>query len=189
MEIIAERYIQRGGPLHIKPYRRAREVRDSKFNLSATVSPDEFAQRFGHLFSTWVGLGYCPQCSSGIMVNSSSIPANLQPRYKKASSTITWPGERVFTVNWAWMAVYIGVTSILLIAAVGAIVVETMAVAEAAKKKTVRRTISKSDIVPLHLPTMYSTISNGQRSPQWGKAVMNDMDAATGTGYSWRMYG
>lgn len=185
---LAERYIQRGGPSDLKPFNRARQVRDSRFNLSATVSPDEFAQRFGHLFSTWVGLGYCPQCSSGIVVNSTSIPASLQSRYKKASSTITWPGERVFTVNWAWLAVFIGFTSILLIAAAAAIVVETMIVAEDAKKKTARRTISKSDIVPLRLPTMYSTVSNGQRSPQWGKAVMNDMDAATGTGYSWRMY-
>lgn len=186
---LAERYIQRGGPSDLKPFNRARQVRDSRFNLSATVSPDEFAQRFGHLFSTWVGLGYCPQCSSGIVVNSTSIPASLQSRYKKASSTITWPGERVFSVNWAWLAIFIGFTSILLIAAAGAIVVETMIVAEDTKKKTARRTISKSDIVPLRLPTMYSTVSNGQRSPQWGKAVMNDMDAATGTGYSWRMYG
>lgn len=186
---LAERYIQRGGPSDLKPFNRARQARDSRFNLSATVSPDEFAQRFGHLFSTWVGLGYCPQCSSGIVTNSTSIPASLQSRYKKASSTITWPGERVFSVNWSWMAVFIGFTSILLIAAAGAIVVETMIVAEDTKKKTARRTISKSDIVPLRLPTMYSTVSNGQRSPQWGKAVMNDMDAATGTGYSWRMYG
>lgn len=80
-------------------------------------------------------------------------------------------------------------TSILLAAAVGAIVVETMVFAKIARGKTVRRTISKSDIVPLRLPTMYSTVSNGQISPQWGKAVMQDMNTATGAGYSWRMYG
>lgn len=123
------------------------------------------------------------------MVNSTSIPASLQPRYKSASSTVTWPGERVFTVNWAWMAVFIVFTSIMLVAAVGAIFVETMVLCKGANQKTARRTISKSDIVPLRLPTMYSTISNDQRSPQWGKRVMNDMDTATGGGYSWRMYG
>ena len=123
------------------------------------------------------------------MVNGTSIPADLQPRYKKASSTVTLSGERVFTVNWAWMAVFIVFTSILLVAAVGAIVVEMMVVAKAARKKTARRTISKSEIFPLRLPAMYSTVSNGRHSPQWGKAVMQDMDAATTAGYSWRMYG
>lgn len=186
---LAERYIQRGGPSDITSPISARQVRNSKFNLSATVSPDEFAQRFGHLFSTWVGLGYCPQCSPGIVVNSTSVPANLQPRYKKASSTVTWPGERVFTVNWAWMTVFIVFTSIMLVAAVGAIFAETMVLSKVASQKTARRTISKSDIVPLRLPTMYSTSSNGQRSPPWGKTVMHDMDNATGAGYSWRMYG
>ncbi|KAK7741469.1 hypothetical protein SLS63_001024 [Diaporthe eres] len=184
-----ERYIQRGGPSGINPPISARGVPNSKFNLSATVTPDEFAQRFGHLFSTWVGLGYCPQCSSGIAINSTSIPANLQPRYRTASSTVTWPGERVFTVNWAWMAVFIVFTSIMLVAAVGAIFVEMMVLSKAADQKTARRTISKSDIVPLRLPTMYSTSSNGQRSPPWGKTVMHDMDSAAGAGYSWRMYG
>lgn len=187
---LAERYVQRGGPINIQPLHRARDIRDSKFNLSASVSPDEFARRFGHLFSTWVGLGYCPQCSSGIVVNSTSIPADLQPRYKTASSTTTWPGERVYTVNWAWMAVFIVFTSILLIAAVVAILVETMVIAKAAKRKTARRTISKNDIVPLRLPTMYSTgSSNEQRSPQWGTSVMQDKDTAAGAGSSWRVYG
>lgn len=87
------------------------------------------------------------------------------------------------------MTVFIVSTSILLVAALGAIVVETMAIARAARKKTARRPVLKSDIVPLHLPSMYSTVSNGQRSPQWGKAVMQDMNDTTGTGYSWRMYG
>jgi hypothetical protein len=61
--------------------------------------------------------------------------------------------------------------------------------AKAAKGKATRRPISKDDIFPLRLPTMYSTVSNDQRSPQWGKTVMQDMSAATGGGYSWRMYG
>lgn len=184
---LAERYIQRGGPSGINPPISAREVGNSKFNLSATVTSDEFAQRFGHLFSTWVGLGYCPQCSSGIVINSTSIPASLQPRYKTASSTVTWPGERVFTVNWVWMTVFIVFTSIMLVAAVGAIFVEMMALSNVVNQKTARRTISKSDIVPLRLPTMYSTSSNGQKSPPWGKT--NGMDTAPGAGYSWRMYG
>lgn len=153
------------------------------------MSPDEFAQRFGRLFSTWVGLGYCPQCSSDVVANSSSIPANLQPRYKKVSSTVTWSGERVYTVNWAWLAVFIVFTSVMLVAAVGALVVENIVVAKAAKGKPTRRPISKEDIVPLRLPTMYSTVSNGQRSPQWGKAVMQDMNAAAGNGYRGRHYG
>lgn len=95
----------------------------------------------------------------------------------------------MYTVNWAWIAVFIVFTSILLVAAVVAVVVETIVIAKAAKRKTARRTISKSDIVPLRLPTMYSAGSYGQRSPQWGKAVMQDMDTATGAGYSWRVYG
>lgn len=123
------------------------------------------------------------------MVNSTSVPASLQPRYKTVSSTVTLPGERVFTVNWAWMAVFIVFTSIMLVAAVGAIFVEMMVLSEVTNQKTSRRTISKSDIVPLRLPTMYSTVSNDQRSPQWGKSVIHDMGTATGAGYSWRMYG
>lgn len=134
-------------------------------------------------------LGFCPQCSSAIVINSTSVPANLQARYKSVTSTVTWSGESVFTINWAWLAVFIVFNSILLAAAVGAIVGETMVVAKIARGKTVRRTISKSDIVPLRLPTMYSTVSNGQISPQWGKAVMQDMNTATGAGYSWRTYG
>lgn len=187
--ILAEQYIQRGGPSDTRRFTRARDVRNPRFNLSATVSSDEFAERFGHLFSKWVMLGFCPQCSSAIVVNSTSVPANLQPRYKSVTSTVTWSGESVFTISWAWLAVFIVFTSILLVAAVGAIVVETMVVAKIAKGKPVRRTISKSDIVPLRLPTMYSTVSNGQVSPQWGKTVIQDMNTAPGAGYSWRMYG
>lgn len=97
---------------------------------------------------------------------------------------MTWSGERVYTVNWAWLAVFIVFTSVMLVAAVGAIVIENMVVAKAAKGKTTRRPISKEDIVPLRLPTMYSTVSNGQRSPQWAKKVMQDMNVATGSGHS-----
>lgn len=84
---------------------------------------------------------------------------------------------------------FIAFTSILLAAAVSAIVIETMVVANAAKEKTARRTISKRDIAPLRLPTMYSNFSYNQRSPQWGPAVMQDTDAAKGAGYPWKMYG
>ncbi|KAG8164844.1 hypothetical protein KVR01_005119 [Diaporthe batatas] len=184
-----EQYIQRGGPTDTRRFIRARDVRNPRFNLSATVSPDEFSQRFGHLFSTWVGLGYCPQCSSDVVANSSSVPANLQPRYKKVSSTVTWSGERVYTVKWAWIVVFMVSTSVMLVAAVGAIVVENMVVAKTAKRKTARRPISKEDIVPLRLPTMCSTVSNGQNSPQWSKAVMQDMNVATGNGHSLGAYG
>ncbi|KAK2610863.1 hypothetical protein N8I77_004256 [Diaporthe amygdali] len=184
-----ERFIQRGGSSDTNSLTNTKEALNTNFNLSSTVSPVEFAQRFGQLFSTWVGLGYCPQCSSGIVVNSTSVPANLQPRYRKTSSTVTWTGEQAFNINWAWLAVFIVFTSVLLVAAVGSVVVETMVAAKAAKENAVSRATLKSSILPLRLPTMYSTFSNGQRSPQWGKTVMQDMDTAAGAGRSWRMYG
>lgn len=165
-----------------------REVSHTKFNLSASVSPDEFAQRFGHLFSTWVGLGYCPQCSSGIVVDSTSIPADLQPRYRKTSSTINWTGEQTFKVNRAWLTVFIVSTSIMLAAAVGSVVAETMIAAKAAKENAASHATLKNDTFPLRLPTMHSTVSSGERSPQWGKTVMQDMDAAAGAGHPRLMY-
>ncbi|KAL1870488.1 hypothetical protein Daus18300_005176 [Diaporthe australafricana] len=183
-----EQYIQRGGPSDTNSLTSMREVSNTKFNLSASVSPDEFAQRFGHLFSTWVGLGYCPQCSSGIVVNSTSIPADLQSRYRKTSSTTNWTGEQTFNVNWAWLAVFIGSTSIMLVAAVGSVVAETMIAAKAAKENAASRASLKNDTFPLRLPTMYSTASSGERSPQWGKTVMQDMDAAAGAGHPRMMY-
>lgn len=94
-------------------------------NLSATVTPSNFAQRFGQLFNTWVALGYCPQCSPGMVVgNGTDNLVNLPQQYRQSNSTLSSLGESHFTVNWAWEAAILTLSLTLLIASITAIVLE-----------------------------------------------------------------
>lgn len=117
----AERYIRNGGPG--QPGSLSLQSNGTGLlNLSATVSPDDFATRFGHLFNAWVALGYCPQCSREIVLgNGSAIPAALQKQYHRTTSTLTHPAPPHLVVNWHWEAVVFIIGVVLLAKGVAAV--------------------------------------------------------------------
>lgn len=121
---IAERYIQNGGPVQLDSL-NLESNGTGLLNLSATVTPSDFAQRFGQLFNTWVALGYCPQCSPEIAVgNHSVVPTDLRQQYRQTTSTLSRPGPPHITVHWGWEAVILAFGLILLASGIIAIVFE-----------------------------------------------------------------
>lgn len=121
---LAERYIQNGGPVQLDLL-NLESNGTGLLNLSATVTPSNFAKHFGQLFNTWVALGYCPQCSPEIVVgNGTIIPAGLRQRYRQTTSTLSRPGPPQIIVNWAWEAVILALGLILLVTGIIALVFE-----------------------------------------------------------------
>lgn len=161
-------------------------------NLSATVTPDEFAQRFGKLFNTWVSLGYCPQCTSDMLAgNDTVIPTALQPLYRQVSAQTTGVNEyQVFTVNGAWLTVFFAFAATLLMVAVASVAVEVISNAKSASARTVEQQSEKEDGevnarnghqsqgIETQLPQTGSSVNSCQFSPEWAKGVMQDMEAA-----------
>lgn len=124
LTVAAERYIQNGGPGQLGSL-GLQSNGTGLLNLSATVTPDDFAKRFGHLFNTWVALGYCPQCSPEIVVgNGTVMPDALQKQYRRTKSTLTHPAPPHLTVNWAWEAVVLIIGLLLLAKGIAAIACE-----------------------------------------------------------------
>lgn len=173
----AEKYIQTGGPADPASLLDSRLSSNASapLNLSAAVTPEQFAERFGHLLNTWVSLGYCPQCASGVLAgNSTVVPAGLQPYYRRAAATSTYPGDKTFAVNWAWLGVFLALAILLITAGAAAVSAESMA----AGPGTARDKRRREDAFELQLPKTNSTVHGGQRSTQWAKGVMQEMDTA-----------
>lgn len=171
----AEKYIQTGRPGDPASLLESRLSSNASapLNLSATVSPQQFAERFGHLFNAWVSLGYCPQCASGVLAgNSTVVPAGLQPYYRRATGTSTYPGDKTLAVNWVWLGVYLALAILLTTAGAAAVSAESMAAGAGAARD--RR--GRDDVFLVQLPKTNST--GGQRSTQWAKGVMQEMDSA-----------
>lgn len=147
------------------------------------MSPEEFAQRFGHLFNKWVSLGYCPQCTSDVLAgNATVIPSDLQSSYRQATANMHGSGREVYAVNGAWLTVFFVLTILLLVAGVASVAVEAVASARLPRAQP-RNPIwwgqgeGKDGLVELQLPKMYSANAGGQRSTKWGQGLMQDMDA------------
>lgn len=137
-------------------------------NLSASVSPDDFAQRFGHLLNTWVSLGYCPQCTSDMLAgNDTAIPASLQPYYRQATATATYPGDQVLTINWAWLVTLLASATILLIAGVTSVVVESAVVNKSYFGRNAGDDEAREDVLIPQISKDDSTAHGGLRSTQW----------------------
>lgn len=169
---------------------RVKRANGLLLNLSATVTPDEFAQRFGRLFNTWVSLGYCPQCTSDMLAgNDTAIPAALQPFYRQVSAETTGVNENeVFTVNGAWLTVFFAFAATLLMAAVASVAVEIIFTAKSASTKMAPSEKDEVEFkasdghqsqgIETQFPHTVSSVNSCQFSPEWAKGVMQDMEAA-----------
>lgn len=165
-------------------------------NLSATVSSEDFATRFGQLFNRWVSLGYCPQCSSDVLAgNDTVIPSQLQPYYRKATATAVAPGDDVCKINWPWLAVFLVFAIFLFTAGIISVVLESVASARPNTQNTRRTALwvddasgAKQGSTELQLPRTCSAVYDSQRSTQWAKGLMQDMEAAVQDGHTGRMY-
>lgn len=166
-------------------------------NLSATVSPEDFATRFGHLFNTWVSLGYCPQCKSDVLAgNDTVIPSTLQLSYRQATATAVVPGAEASTINWPSLAVFLLFSALLLGAGIVSAVLESLGCARAATAQKAGRTSVWAGVggggeggsLELQLPETCPAVYNSQRSTQWAKGLMQDMEAAVEDGHTGRIY-
>lgn len=129
-------------------------------NLSATVTPINFAQRFGHLFNTWVALGYCPQCSpEKIVGNGTDSLAGTQQQYRRANATLSSPEEPQLTVKWAWEAVILSLGLTLLIAGLTAIAFEYGKLATSYRlwRRQAKKLESDQDSMRMLLSPVYGT--------------------------------
>lgn len=94
------------------------------------ISPTDFATRFGYLFNTWVGVGYCPECNS-INDNSTlnSSTQDIQRRYITVNATRQYSGEQVYLVSVPWAIAFLVSTVLLLLAGIISVIVESVTVA------------------------------------------------------------
>lgn len=176
--MIAEKYVQIGGPVNLAALLGNSDISDGgSLNLSATVSTEQFAQRFERLLNTWVSLGYCPQCTSKVLAgNNTELPASLRPYYRQATATTRHSGDQTFDLNWAWMGVFMALAILLLIAGVTGVAVESIS----AGSKRGRGRRSRAEMFDLQLPKTNSTANGDLRSGQWANGVVKDMDAVAG---------
>lgn len=182
----AEQYIQNGGPVEPPSLLGHDSV---SLNLSASVSPGDFAERFGYLFNTWVSLGYCPQCNSEVMPgNDTGSPPTLQPFYREATATSTYLGDQVFTISWPWLTVILAFALLLLIAGTASVVIESSVAAKLIQWDAARYGADRQDMFDLQLPKTCSAYKGGLRST-WGKGVVRDMEAAAGVRHTGRTFG
>lgn len=138
-----------------------------------------------------MSLGYCTECSAFQPLadtNATNIPSTLEPFYRSSTATVTRPGQDVFAINWAWLAVFLVFASLLLIAGVSSVAIESVV---AARDNGMRdgaggRTGEKDaeDLFELQLPRTCSTVNGGIRSTRWAQGVLTDMDAAGGSEYA-----
>jgi len=161
------------------------------------VPPEDFATRFGHLFNTWVSLGYCPECTSDVLAGNDTIIAPaLQSAYRQTTATAEVPGDEVCTINWPWLAVLLVWSTLLLVAGSLSVLLESVASARRPAAQNVRRTpVWAADrgrledgLLELQLPKAYSAVYDAQRSAQWAQGLMQDMDAAVEYGHTGRIF-
>lgn len=98
-------------------------------DLASNTTSELFASNFGYLFNTWVGVGYCPQCSSITTLQkfNDSPPETQQlyvPVYADRSS-----GKQVFKLSWPWSIAFLVSTVLLLLAGIISVVIESITVA------------------------------------------------------------
>lgn len=122
--------------------------------------------------------------------NATIIPADLQPFYRQVIATTVVAGDHVFTINWAWLIVFLAFSASLLIVGVSSVAIESTVVARPAS----RANISKKGGHQSHpfelqsAKTYSSTVTSGQHSPQWAQGVMHDVEAATAAEHSGYMH-
>lgn len=179
---LAEKYIDIGGPVNPAALMGNSDNSGNRpLNLSATVSPQQFALRLEHLLNTWVSLGYCPQCTSKVMAgNNTALPASLQPYYRRAGAAITHPGDKTYELSWPWMGVFLALAVLLLVAGALGVAVESVT----AGSKRGRANGRRQALFDLQLPATNSNVDGGLPPGMWAKGVMKDMEAATGAGWS-----
>lgn len=179
----AERYIRDGGPS--QPGSLDSQTKGTGFlNLSATVTPKDFSQRFGHLFNSWVALGYCPGCSSDIVVgNGTGIPAGIKQQYRQTMSTISSPGPPHLTVNWAWEAVILTLGLALLVVGILAIFFQyaKMSLPSAFGRRRTKQPMYDMDSMRMLLSPMHAVVPPPERYPMPHRPVSNFTPAARET--------
>ncbi len=72
--------------------------------IRQNVPPETFARRFGYVFNTWVGLGYCPECIT--LVDSDTL-ADMSERvraaYREVNVTHVLYQDLVYGLSWPWV--------------------------------------------------------------------------------------
>lgn len=174
----AERFIQLGGPADPAALLKNTDTTGSdSLNLSSTVTTAQFTQRFEHLFNTWVSLGYCPQCTSNVLMGNSTGPAaSLQPYYRRTTASTTAQVDQVLVLNWAWTAVFMVLAILLLVAGVTSVAIAVMT---ARAKKSSGRPPRQEGIEPQILVTNTAP-HGGMYSGHWSQGGMKTMDTAAG---------
>ncbi|KAI9162714.1 FAD-dependent monooxygenase OpS4 [Paramyrothecium foliicola] len=91
----------------------------------------DFEWRMGHLFNTWVGLGYCPECIDmhPVYVSKADLSDDVQPLFFDTTAKHEYTGEPVFVINYKWLAVVFTCTVILLLVGTSSVIVESRLVA------------------------------------------------------------
>lgn len=98
-------------------------------DLASNITSDTFASEFGYLFNTWVGIGYCPQCSSiTTWATFNSNPKDIQQLYIPVNAT-RYTDEEVFQLSLPWSIAFLVSTVMLLLAGIISVVIESITVA------------------------------------------------------------
>jgi hypothetical protein len=144
------------------------------FNLSDVTTKDDFQWYFGYCFNTWINLGYCPECIDA--ASYGYFPENRQKYYKNSEGSQITTGDYIYHTEGGWMALYFICTSLLLIAGVISVLLESMTVAPDVLGYV--SSLARNSRY-LHLPKTSSAMSGGERARKLGEfeVMMQDVKA------------
>lgn len=138
--------------------------------------------RFGYLFNTFLGLGFCPECVN--IAGAYSLETQTQEvkdLYKPIPAQVRYANDLVYVINGPWLAGFTVCAAILFLAGLAGVVVESMTVAPDVLGYV--STVARNSRY-LQLPKTSSAMSGGERAKTVGgvKVMMQDVKGKANVG-------
>ncbi|KAB5563194.1 hypothetical protein GE09DRAFT_773371 [Coniochaeta sp. 2T2.1] len=149
--------------------------------LSLNVREEDFATRFGFLFNTLLGMGYCPECVNKYV--SATLPNDTDwvKLYETLPASLQYARDLKYRISPGWLAAFTVCAAILFLAGLAAVVVESMTVAPDVLGYV--STVARNSRY-LQLPKTSSAMSGGERAKTVGgvKVMMQDVKGNANVG-------
>jgi hypothetical protein len=149
--------------------------------LSTEITPEEFGIRFGYLFNTFLGLGYCPECVNVFMTSQLDDRTDVAGLYQPITAKLQYAKDLKYVINDGWFAGFTICAGILFLAGLAGVVVESMTVAPDVLGYV--STVARNSRY-LQLPKTSSAMSGGERAKTMGgvKVMMQDVKGNANVG-------
>ncbi|OIW29791.1 hypothetical protein CONLIGDRAFT_345385 [Coniochaeta ligniaria NRRL 30616] len=150
--------------------------------MSKDLALKDFELRFGYLFNTYLGLGYCPECVT-LFKNwqTATQPAKVSKLYKTITAQVEFANDLIYVISGPWLAAFSVCAAILFLAGLAGVAVESMTVAPDVLGYV--STVARNSRY-LQLPKTSSAMSGGERAKTVGgvRVMMQDVKGNANVG-------